>query len=145
MGLKTISLRDGCEELLEDYEAHGIVVPKGFRFDGASTPRLFWAIIPPFKDTKRASLLHDYLCSTAKNSEDRLFADRLFFKMLLEYGKIGKIRASIGYIGVRIGSVFGFGVYYPHWTTPIKKRILGIKKRIVGIKDFFKKLKREIS
>ncbi len=37
-------------------------VPKGFRTDGASVPRPFWNIIPPWGEYGQAAALHDFLC-----------------------------------------------------------------------------------
>jgi len=96
--------------VLEDFTTHGVTVPKGFRFDGASAPRFFWSIIPPMRETTKASCVHDYLCKTAASKEDRLIADKLFYKMLRE-AKLGIVRSTIGFIGVRIGAYFGVGVY----------------------------------
>lgn len=38
-----------------------IIIPKGFRFDGASVPRAFWWFIPKLDDRILAVLGHDYL------------------------------------------------------------------------------------
>lgn len=37
-------------------------IPKGYLTDGASVPRIFWNIIPPWGDYGQACVLHDYLC-----------------------------------------------------------------------------------
>jgi len=99
------------EVLIEPFSAHGVTVPAGFEFDGASSPRIFWTIVPPFKQTKKAACIHDWLCRNAKNAEDRKRADKLFHKMLLEAG-LNRVRAYAGYLGVRIGAHIGVGVYY---------------------------------
>lgn len=39
-----------------------VIVPRGFLTDGASVPRLFWGIIPPWGKYGQAVVLHDYLC-----------------------------------------------------------------------------------
>ena len=58
--------------LLEDFEYHflckgsgkSITVPKGFIFDGASLPRVFYIIGTPMNvDTLIAALVHDYIYS----------------------------------------------------------------------------------
>ena len=41
-----------------------VTVPAGFQSDGASTPRIFWSIIPPWGIYGQAAVLHDYLCQT---------------------------------------------------------------------------------
>ena len=111
MEIYTKTLPDGREQLLRSFTAHGVTVPSGFVFDGASAPRIFWSIIPPFKRTKKASCIHDYLCRNAKSKEDRKRADEIFYRMLQESG-ISETRCKIGYLGVRIGAFFGAGVYY---------------------------------
>ena len=44
---------DGAEELI-------IMVPKGFKFDGASIPRPFWAFISPIGTLLIPGLIHDF-------------------------------------------------------------------------------------
>jgi len=38
-----------------------LTIPKGFLTDGASVPRLFWNLIPPWGDYGPAAIVHDYL------------------------------------------------------------------------------------
>ncbi len=112
MELYTRTDRDSrIEVTTREYISHGIKVPVDFPFDGASAPRFFWAIIPPFKMTKKAAVVHDWLCRDAKCAYDRKKADELFYVMLLEAG-ISKARARLGYLGVRLGALMGVGVYY---------------------------------
>lgn len=111
MELHTKTIGDGKEELLLPFTAHGITVPAGFQFDGASAPRFFWAIIPPYKETKKAACIHDWMCRNAEDAKDRKRADKLFYTMLREAG-LSRIRSGIGYLGVRLGSFFGIGVHY---------------------------------
>lgn len=89
---------------LADYEfAHGdqkIIIPAGYITDFATVPRLLWSIIPPIGRHNRAALLHDYLYDNRIGS--RIFADKLFKKILLEDG-VGRLKAEIMYLGVRIG------------------------------------------
>ena len=67
-GYKLLSLRNGREwELIEDYTYERgpilIMVSRGFVYDGASIPRVFWRFIGPPAAGKyaHASLLHDWL------------------------------------------------------------------------------------
>ena len=39
-----------------------IIVPRGFLTDGATVPRVFWNIVPPWGRYGQAVVLHDYLC-----------------------------------------------------------------------------------
>lgn len=103
------------EVTLEPFTRHGITVPAGFPFDGASAPRFLWGIVPPFKRTKKAAVIHDWMCKNAKNASDRKAADLLFHTMLLEAG-LNKVRCRLGYWGVRLGALCGIGVHYKHWT-----------------------------
>ena len=42
-----------------------ILIPAGFRYDGASVPRPLWAIIDPLDLSEAAPLVHDYLYRNA--------------------------------------------------------------------------------
>lgn len=37
-------------------------IPEGFLTDGASVPRIFWGLIPPWGKYGAAAIVHDYLC-----------------------------------------------------------------------------------
>jgi hypothetical protein len=111
------------EVLTREYIWRGIIVPIGFAFDGASAPRIFWFIIPPFKRTKKAACIHDWLCRGAKNMKERKVADEAFYKALREVriidkktgrekSGIARWRCQLGYLGVRVGAYMGIGVYY---------------------------------
>lgn len=43
-------------------EDRRINVPKGYLTDGASVPRLFWGLIPPWGEYGQAAVMHDWLC-----------------------------------------------------------------------------------
>ena len=108
MHLITRVMNDGKEMVLEDWHTHGFTVPAGFITDGASVPQAFWSILPPYKRTKKAAVLHDYLTKIAKNKAERLAADKIFKRLLGEAG-IGPIRRQLAYMAVRLGAVFGAG------------------------------------
>lgn len=101
-------------ELLQDYVYRDIVVPKGFKWDGASTPRLFWFLVPPLDETEEGSCIHDFLCQKAKTPEERKEADKIFYQILCEKDLQPAIRRRLAYTGVRIGAWWGTGVRYPH-------------------------------
>lgn len=39
-----------------------VTIPKGYLTDGASVPRLFWSLLPPWGKYGQAVVVHDYLC-----------------------------------------------------------------------------------
>ncbi|EEA7482289.1 DUF1353 domain-containing protein [Campylobacter jejuni] len=52
------------------------IVPQGFKTDGASIPRLFWSLFPPFKSEYfSACVVHDFLCEKANSRTDYKIAD----------------------------------------------------------------------
>lgn len=42
---------------------HWVDIPLGYLTDGASVPRIFWNIIPPWGQYGQAAVVHDYLCN----------------------------------------------------------------------------------
>ncbi len=89
-------------ELLEDIVLLGIVVPSGFRSDGASIPRIFWPVARPFGSSLPAALLHDYLLTETQLS--RRECDRLFLASLKATTPY-KLKPYILYVAVRIYSI----------------------------------------
>ncbi|EAH9843942.1 DUF1353 domain-containing protein [Campylobacter upsaliensis] len=72
---------------LKENEFISGVVPKGYTTDGASIPRIFWSLYPPYKSEYfSACVLHDYLCSRAMHEtsikEAYKRADLAFYKHL---------------------------------------------------------------
>jgi len=98
-------------ELLEDFECMGEVIPKGFRYDGASSPAfpLSRFICPKYSKNMKAACLHDWLCRKAKTHEERKEADfkYLLMKRYVEHEVLWKCKLS--YYGVRIGDFLGIG------------------------------------
>ena len=60
----------------------GEIVPVGFRWNGSSVPRLFWAIISPWKNPK-ASCWHDFKCGQIQIEKE--LADILLEKNTINY------------------------------------------------------------
>lgn len=92
-----------------------IRVPAGFHSDGASVPRLLWAIMPAWGDKgTRAAILHDWMLDQAKAlttnksayRKARALADRQFYDALLALG-VARWRALVCYLGVR-----AYATYY---------------------------------
>ena len=91
--------------LSESTIIEGVKIAKGFEWDGASIPKLFWTEIgSPFSPKFMApSMVHDYLYVVGdKSGYSRKEADKLFKKLLIANG-VSKELAETMYAGVRIG------------------------------------------
>jgi len=76
-------LRNHRLEVKKDIKVEecGIFIPKGYRTDGASVPRIFWSIFPPNRtDYLPCATIHDYLCDL----ENYKKADECFEKCLVK-------------------------------------------------------------
>lgn len=68
---------------------HEFTIPKGYCWDGASIPRVFWRLIGSKTDPKFLipSLIHDQLCEHHEYVDnDRYFADKVFERLLYVSG-----------------------------------------------------------
>ncbi|HDZ5006192.1 TPA: DUF1353 domain-containing protein [Campylobacter jejuni] len=73
------------------------IVPKGFKTDGASIPRLFWSFFPPFKSEYfSACVIHDWLCEKANSKTDYKMAD-LALKEAMQALEINKFKIFVFY------------------------------------------------
>ena len=89
---KPLILCNHIEVYLEDKKKNRIyvfMIPSGYRYDGASIPRLFWRLIGSKEDVRFQipALIHDVLCEN-KNyvDNDRYFADKIFERNLFVAG-----------------------------------------------------------
>lgn len=89
-----------------------VYVKAGFRTDGASVPRPFWALIPPWGSHGNAAIVHDYLCETktihehgAPKKIDNKRIDKIFMAAMKVSG-VGFKRYVI-YAAVRLASWIG--------------------------------------
>ena len=100
---------------LQDYKKdkqYEFVIPKGYCYDGASVPRLFWRIIGPNTDNRFLvpALIHDILCEHHDYVDnDRSFSTEVF-NALLESSKISKLKRF-----VMKNSVAGFQTIFCKW------------------------------
>ncbi len=82
--------------LLKDYKnnkQYEFTVPKGYCYDGASIPRLFWRVIGANTDNKFLipALIHDVLCEHHEYvNYDRSFSTDVF-NALLECSRVNKL------------------------------------------------------
>lgn len=75
-----------------------ICVPVGKVTDLASTPRLFWVILPPFGRYTQAAVVHDYLYG--QKTLPRKVCDKVFYELMIKYGTY-KWKAKLMYYAVR--------------------------------------------
>lgn len=67
------------------YSSLGLVyVPKNFITDGASVPRIFWAIFSPFGCYFSAAVVHDMLYSPLNDEFTRSESDGIFLEAMQE-------------------------------------------------------------
>lgn len=81
-------------------------VPFDFVWNGNSTPLGFRWLIPK-QDHPIASCRHDWRCSQAKNTAERLFADQQYKEDISTTA--GWLMTQLGYAGVRVGAYLGVG------------------------------------
>lgn len=75
-------------------KTYKFTIPKGYCYDGATIPRLFWRVIGPNTDNSFLipALVHDVLCENHHYiNNDREFSSKVF-DALLEAGDVGKIK-----------------------------------------------------
>lgn len=97
-----------CSDIDVFVEGETYVIPKNFKTDLASIPRIFWSFIPPqYSAFVAPAILHDYLYHCL-NYGDRKLADELFYSALVSQG-VSKFTAMTFYIAVR---VFGESDYH---------------------------------
>jgi hypothetical protein len=92
---------------------HAVEIPVGYRFDGASIPRLAWSIIgAPFDPSYcLAACIHDWYCEHSHEIGDyqaRVIGDAVFFSLLKKAG-VSRWRRIAMYLAVRINSWWFYG------------------------------------
>lgn len=111
--LKHLSTGAGTRwELYEPFEyttkdGYTIVVPKGYRSDGASVPRGLWNLFPVNGRYLPAAIVHDYIytdmCSVfTKKQADQIFAD------IMDELDVPKWKIKLMHAGVSIGGKGGW-------------------------------------
>lgn len=78
-----------------------IEIPKEFKTDLASIPRLAWTFVPPnYSPFIAPSILHDYLY-TCHNGMSRKEVDTIYYNALLNNG-VSQMTSSMFYYAVRL-------------------------------------------
>ena len=93
-------------------KTYNFTIPKGYCYDGASIPRLFWRIVGANTDNKFliATLVHDVLCEHHDFIEnDRSFSTNVF-NALLEASGVTPLKRFL-----MKNSVASFQTLFCHW------------------------------
>lgn len=91
--------------LTKAFRFGGYTIPKGYKWDGASIPRIFWALVgSPFQPKfMRASLIHDFLFH--RTDVNAKCTDITFFKVL-KHDSVSELLARTMYCFVRGYRIF---------------------------------------
>jgi hypothetical protein len=94
-------------ELVAAIDGALLTIPAGFESDGASVPRVLWALYPPFGELyEPATWLHDFCYQHAESFDEapmtRALADRLLYAGAIGCG-FRRTGARNLWLGVRAG------------------------------------------
>lgn len=91
------------ENLVYELDENRIfIVPKGFKTDFASIPRIFWAIITPLGKHTLPAVLHDFLYTEGyKMGISRKEADKIFYNAMI-VSFVNRFTANIMWACVRL-------------------------------------------
>ncbi|MCR6736573.1 MAG: DUF1353 domain-containing protein [Afipia sp.] len=95
-------------EVGDENSGHMIEVHKLFETDGASVPRIFWALLPTWGKYSRAAVVHDYLYNELREGTEphpeaptRQRADAIFLEAMAVCG-VGFMTRWIMWAAVRV-------------------------------------------
>lgn len=98
------------QEFMIETSQGKLTIPKNFRCDSASVPRIFWPIISPFDPgVREPAFAHDvlYRLPNARYIDGeritRKMADRVFYEELLESNLVPNWKARLMWMAVRLG------------------------------------------
>jgi len=86
-------------EVAEEYHYGDIIIPKGFKTDLASIPRILWNICPPFGNYTTPAVIHDHAYTIKYNTKKE--ADKEFRENCKANG-VPKWKANTFYYAVRL-------------------------------------------
>lgn len=77
-------------------------IPKDFKTDLASIPRLWWSVLSPaYSSFIYPAILHDYLYTCPGFEVSRRYADDIFYSALIAQG-VSQFTATVMYMSVRM-------------------------------------------
>lgn len=71
-------------------QAYNFTIPKGYTFDGASIPRVFWRIVGANTDNRFivAAMVHDWTCEHHEVVNNNRYLSTVIFNNLLKVGGV---------------------------------------------------------
>lgn len=100
---KKIHFRLHCNLRIQLSDGTKIIIPNGFAFDGSSSPKFLWSVLPSYGDFFFAAIIHDYLYRT--NKKNQKFADKemlIWSKLINNRSRGARIDNYVRYYGVRL-------------------------------------------
>lgn len=108
-------VKKGFVFYLDETRKKKVVVPQGYLTDGASVPRVFWSLIPPWGSYGQAAVLHDWLCEYLGYLDGETFVpltrrqvDDLLLQAMCDLG-VGKFTRLTIWAGVRLYEYVSLG------------------------------------
>lgn len=113
IGYDVWSLKTGFKFYIDERDDNRwAFVPANYLTDGASVPRPFWWLLPPWGIYGQAAVLHDHLCETLTILESgvvctitRARADSIF-KQAMKVAGVPAWKRNLMYIAVRVEAKF---------------------------------------
>lgn len=112
----TVPLKENPFEILESftyysniYKGFEISIPKGYRTNFASVPRIFWPIVPPIGRYSKATVVHDYLIDYINEHDLNIHQVNRLFKEAMEVSGVNWFYRNIMFISVEF--YWYFGIY----------------------------------
>ena len=126
-----VPLKDKPFEVLESFEYYSIKydglmvnIPKGYRTDFASTPRVFWSFIPPVGRYSKAAVIHDYMID--ETDMDIGIINDIFFEAMT----VADVRPVTKYLMYEaVVFYWKFGVYVSNFIRKVLNKELENDKR----------------
>ena len=85
----------------EDTTVFGVEIPQGYIFDGVSSPRMFWWLLPPAAEGFASALVHDYRHTDPPPGMTRHKADQEFINNL-KREELSSYRIWLIWLGLRL-------------------------------------------
>jgi hypothetical protein len=126
-----VILKSSKRQIYKKCEVLGVQIPAGFTTDGATVPRIFWVIIPPYRKIYPAALVHDFRYHFRNHPQGRSGADKELMHNCKDLG-LSHNRHLIVWLAVML---FGWFIYYRYDVRLklVSRKIRAILKRCLRI------------